>query len=198
MTRLGLAIGGLFALAGAAIMSVTTVRFVEPEPPRAQSFAAVRPAPIPGVDPSRLSVPVAGVAPNDLLDTWGQARAGGARTHEAIDIAAPGGTPVIAAAPGRVEKLFLSEAGGNTVYIRSPDRRLSFYYAHLQQYASGLREGESVQQGQLIGYVGDTGNAGAGNTHLHFGVARMRAGDEWHGGEPVNPYPLLAGRNPRE
>jgi murein DD-endopeptidase MepM/ murein hydrolase activator NlpD len=140
-----------------------------------------------------LAIPVAGIAANQLVDTWGQSRAGGARSHEAIDIAAPGGTPVVAAAPGRVEKLFNSDAGGITLYVRSPDQRWSYYYAHLASYAPGMREGLPVRRGTLLGFVGDTGNAGAGNTHLHFGVGRMSAGDAWHGGEPVNPYPLLAG-----
>jgi murein DD-endopeptidase MepM/ murein hydrolase activator NlpD len=106
---------------------------------------------------------------------------------------APAGTPVIAAAPGRVEKLFNSDAGGITIYVRSPDHAWSHYYAHLAGYAPGLHEGMAVERGTLLGFVGNTGNAGAGNTHLHFAIARMRPGDDWHQGEPVNPYPLLAG-----
>jgi murein DD-endopeptidase MepM/ murein hydrolase activator NlpD len=92
-----------------------------------------------------------------------------------------------------VEKLFHSDAGGVTAYVRSADRRWSYYYAHLAGYAPGLAEGQAVRAGDPIGFVGDTGNAGAGNTHLHFGVSRMAPGDRWSDGEPVDPYPLLAG-----
>jgi len=146
-------------------------------------------------------VPVAGVARSDLVDTWGQARDGGLRQHRAIDIAAPGGTPVVAALPGSVEKLFNSAAGGITAYVRSHDGRISAYYAHLAGYAPGLAEGQRLRAGDPIGFVGDTGNAGAGNTHLHFAISRMRPGDRWYAGEAINPYPLLArpmlaGRDP--
>jgi murein DD-endopeptidase MepM/ murein hydrolase activator NlpD len=107
---------------------------------------------------------------------------------------APGGTPVVAAAPGNVEKLFYSEGGGGiTLYVRSPDRQWGYYYAHLQRYAPGVVEGMPVRAGDLLGYVGDTGNAGTGNFHLHFAMARMQPGDGWWKGQPVNPYPLLAG-----
>jgi murein DD-endopeptidase MepM/ murein hydrolase activator NlpD len=111
---------------------------------------------------------------------------------------APGGTPVIAAAPGRIEKLFQSGLGGITLYVRSPDRRWTYYYAHLAGYAAGIREGMAVKTGDLLGYVGDTGDAGAGNYHLHFGLTRMQPGERWYQGENVNPYPMLAGtRSPR-
>ena len=97
-----------------------------------------------------------------------------------------------AAAPGRVEKLFLSEAGGTTLYQRSPDRRLTFYYAHLAGYAPGIAEGQRVRAGQTLGYVGDSGNAGAGNYHLHFGISRTTPDERWYQGQAVDPYPLLA------
>jgi murein DD-endopeptidase MepM/ murein hydrolase activator NlpD len=145
-----------------------------------------------------LMMPVVGVQPSQLVDTWGQTRGEGARAHQAIDIMAAAGTPVIAAAPGTIEKLFQSAAGGITLYVRSPDRGWSYYYAHLAGYAPGVREGKSVRIGETLGFVGDTGNAGAGNTHLHFAITRMPAEARWHAGEPVNPYPLLAsGRLPR-
>lgn len=140
-----------------------------------------------------LAVPVTGVTAAQLSDTWGDSRGNGTRAHQAIDIPAAAGTPVTAAAPGRIEKLFESEAGGTTLYVRSPDRATSYYYAHLAGYAPGIRKGLAVKAGTLLGYVGDTGNAGAGNTHLHFGVSRMTAADRWWQGTPVNPYPLLAG-----
>lgn len=146
------------------------------------------------VGPTGLAIPVAGVKASDLADTYTQARAGGARVHDAIDIMAPAGTPVIASAPGRVEKLFLSKGGGGiTAYVRSPDGRWVFYYAHLQDYAPGLKEGQALRQGQRIGTVGSTGNANPAGPHLHFAIHRMNPGESWHGGAAVNPYPLLAG-----
>jgi murein DD-endopeptidase MepM/ murein hydrolase activator NlpD len=119
---------------------------------------------------------------------------GGERRHEALDIAAPAGTPVIAAAEGRVEKLFRSDDGGNTVYIRSADRRTIYYYAHLQGYSPDLEEGKPVERGQRLGTVGATGNADPSAPHLHFAIMRTAPDAEWW--EPataINPYPLLAG-----
>lgn len=141
-----------------------------------------------------LAIPVAGVAPGDLSDTFTQARAGGQRRHDAIDIMAPAGTPVVAAAPGTLEKLFTSDAGGLTLYVRSPDRRIVTYYAHLESYAPGLREGQAVRFGQRLGAVGSTGNASPDGPHLHFSVERVGPDDPLSGGEPLNPYPLLTGR----
>jgi murein DD-endopeptidase MepM/ murein hydrolase activator NlpD len=145
--------------------------------------------------PTGLALPVAGVRPAQLIDTFTQARAGGARVHDAIDIMAPAGTPVVAAAPGTVEKLFFSQGGGGiTAYVRSPDHRWLYYYAHLNTYAPGLREGRPVRRGDQIGTVGSTGNANPAGPHLHFAILRMRPGDKWHQGTPINPYPLLAGK----
>ena len=141
-----------------------------------------------------LIVPVKGVGRDQLTDTWHQAREDGARVHEAIDIPAAGGTPVLAAQAGTVEKLFVSARGGNTVYIRVPPGDWIHYYAHLASYAPGLRAGQRVAQGEAIGFVGDTGNAGAGNTHLHFAVQHMARGETWYQGMAVNPYPMLAGK----
>ncbi|UVO53157.1 M23 family metallopeptidase [Sphingomonas sp. SUN039] len=141
-----------------------------------------------------LVIPVEGVSAHKLADTWEQSREGGARVHQAIDIPAPGGTPVVAAMAGHVEKLFDSARGGLTVYIRDTSGRWLIYYAHLSGYVAGLREGQGVAAGEQIGFVGDTGNAGQGNTHLHFALHRMSPGDRWYEGAPVNPYPLLAGK----
>ena len=147
------------------------------------------------VGPTGLAIPVAGIKPDQLVDTYTQARAGGQRTHDAIDIMAPEGTPVIAAAPGRVEKLFFSNGGGGvTAYVRSPDRRWSYYYAHLLSYAPGLAEGQQVRRGQVIGRVGHTGNANPAGPHLHFAILRMNPGERWWQGTAINPYPLLAGK----
>ena len=148
------------------------------------------------VGPAGLAIPVAGVNKGDLVDTYTQARAGGARRHDAIDIMAPLGRPVVASAPGTVEKLFFSKGGGGTtVYVRSDDGRWIYYYAHLNAYAPGLREGERVQRGAPIGFVGFSGNAGPSGPHLHFAINRMQSGEKWYQGVPINPYPLLAGRN---
>ncbi|HET9640349.1 MAG TPA: M23 family metallopeptidase [Allosphingosinicella sp.] len=145
--------------------------------------------------PTGLAIPVAGVKAGDLQDTYTQSRSDGARVHNAIDIMAPHGTPVIAAAPGTVEKLFNSQGGGGiTAYVRSPDGRWTYYYAHLQAYAPGLREGQAVKQGDAIGLVGSTGNANPAGPHLHFAINKMAAGEKWHEGTPINPYPLLVKR----
>ena len=110
---------------------------------------------------------------------------------------APQGTPVGAAAAGTVEKLFESEAGGLTLYVRSPDRRLIYYYAHLQGYAPGLAEGQRVSIGQPLGAVGSTGNADPAGPHLHFAIHAADPSQRWHDGIPINPYPVLAGRRGR-
>lgn len=145
---------------------------------------------------SGLVIPVAGVQANQLTDTWGQSRGGGAREHHAIDIMAPRGTPVVAAAPGRVEKIFESDNGGHTVYVRSPDGRTVYYYAHLDAYRPGLAEGQQVKTGDVIATVGSTGSASAEAPHLHFEIKRMAPGEGWWQGREVNPYPLLAGKAP--
>ena len=138
----------------------------------------------------KLIIPVAGVRPNQLLDTFDDARSEG-RVHDAIDIPAAAGTPVLATADGQIVKLFQSERGGTTIYQSSPDKKLIFYYAHLQQYAPGISEGMLVKQGQVIAYVGDTGNAGAGNYHLHFSIAIVSDAKRYWEGTNINPYPLL-------
>jgi len=151
----------------------------------------------PVIGPSGLAIPVADVRGDQLLDTFTQARAGGTRVHDAIDIMAPRGTPVIAAADGVVEKLHLSDGGGGiTAYVRSPDRRFVYYYAHLDAYAPGLQEGRRVARGDPIGTVGSTGNADPAGPHLHFAIQAVAPNERWHGGRPINPYPLLAGRGP--
>jgi murein DD-endopeptidase MepM/ murein hydrolase activator NlpD len=147
-------------------------------------------------DDGTMLVPVAGVARGALTDSWGDPRGGGTRGHHGIDIMAPRGTPVVAAAAGRIEKLHDSVPGGTTIYQRSADGAWTYYYAHLMAYAPGLREGQAVSAGEPIAFVGDTGDAGAGNFHLHFGITRMAPGDRWWQGEDVNPYPLLARAGP--
>ena len=146
------------------------------------------------VGPTGVAIPVAGVKASQLVDTYTQARAGGARLHDAIDIMAPTGTRVVAAAPGTVEKLFFSQGGGGiTAYVRSGDGRWIYYYAHLNSYAPGLREGMRLRRGDPVGTVGSTGNADPAGPHLHFAIHRMQPGEKWHQGTPINPYPLLSG-----
>ena len=165
---------------------------------RAPPGTAVEVAEAVEVGPAGMVIPVAGVKPSQLLDTYNQARAGGARVHDAIDIMAPSGTPVVAAAPGRLEKLFYSKGGGGvTAYVRSLDGKWSYYYAHLQDYAPGLKEGMTIRRGQMLGRVGYTGNANPAGPHLHFAVNRMNPGDSFWKGSPVNPYPLLVSKQTR-
>jgi murein DD-endopeptidase MepM/ murein hydrolase activator NlpD len=145
------------------------------------------------VGPAGLAIPVTGVRQDQLLDTFDQARAAG-RRHDAIDIMAAEGTPVIAAADGSIEKLFNSVRGGITIYERSADQNWIYYYAHLSAYAPGLHEGQQVKRGQVIARVGHTGDASAEGPHLHFAINQMAPGERWWNGTPINPYPLLAGK----
>lgn len=171
-------------------------RRFEPKPEVAEKAAANAAAQANLIlGPTGVAIPVAGIAPGQLSDTYKQARAGGARVHDAIDIMADHGTPVVAAAPGKLEKLFFSKGGGGiSAYVRSEDGRWIYYYAHLQDYAPGLKEGQRVGRGDPIGRVGVTGNANPDGPHLHFAIHRMQAGEDWHEGTAINPYPLLAGK----
>jgi murein DD-endopeptidase MepM/ murein hydrolase activator NlpD len=138
-----------------------------------------------------LLIPVGGVTGNRLTDTFNDSRALG-RRHDAIDIMAPRGTEVRAVDDGTIAKLFTSKAGGLTIYQFDPTQTFSYYYAHLDHYASGLAEHQSVSRGQLLGYVGSTGNASENAPHLHFAIARLGTDRAWWKGDPINPYPLLA------
>lgn len=146
----------------------------------------------PGASPitARLLVPVQGVKPTDLVDTFDQPR-GNQRHHEALDIMAPKGTPVLAADDGKVVKLFESKPGGLTVYQFDPSEKVAYYYAHLDRYADGLKEGMTVKRGDVLGYVGVTGNADPDAPHLHFAVVELTPEKQWWKGTPLNPFPLL-------
>jgi len=173
--------------------SVTVTPVAVDTPPAQADQSAVNPAPLSGssfVGTLKLLIPVVGVRPDQLLDTFADARSEG-RVHDAIDIPAPAGTAVIAAADGEIIKLFQSERGGTTIYQLSVDRKLVYYYAHLQRYADGIVAGKFVKQGEVIAYVGDTGNAGAGNFHLHFSIAVVADPKRYWEGTNINPYPLL-------
>jgi len=147
-------------------------------------------APPPAPSGRGLLIPVQGVKASSLVNTYDQARGQG-RRHDAIDIVAARGTPVLAVANGTVMKLFRSGRGGITLYHLAPDGRTIYYYAHLDRYAAGIAEGQALRRGQLLGYVGNTGDAGPGNYHLHFEVSTMVAPGQYWGGTPQNPYPLL-------
>jgi murein DD-endopeptidase MepM/ murein hydrolase activator NlpD len=140
--------------------------------------------------PDRLMIPVAGIRAEQLVDTYADARSEG-RVHNAIDIAAPEGTPVLAAADGTIVKLFESVKGGTTLYIRGRDGVTIYYYAHLQRYADGVTEGMPVRRGDLIGHVGNSGNAGPDNHHLHFAIWTVDDPTRYWDGASINPYPLL-------
>lgn len=181
----------------------------QPHPPVSHAPAAPAPstpAPAPAVrDPGdgegaqllaqkHLQMPVMGSAPGSLSDQFSQGRTG--HMHEAIDILAPAGTPVVAVDDGRIAKLFTSKAGGLTIYQFDSEGRLAYYYAHLQGYAPGVHEGMEVHRGDLVGYVGSTGNADAKVPHLHFTVFRLGTPAKWWEGEAVNPYPALVRAQP--
>jgi peptidoglycan LD-endopeptidase LytH len=167
----------------------TPLPTLTPSPENTPSPTSAIP-PIGFVGTLKLIIPVAGVKPEQLHDTFADSRSEG-RVHDAIDIPAPAGTPVLGAADGQIVKLFQSERGGTTIYQLSTNKKLIFYYAHLQVYAEGLYEGKLVRQGEVIGYVGDTGNAGPGNYHLHFSIMAISDPKRYWEGVNINPYPLL-------
>ncbi|HVR41991.1 MAG TPA: M23 family metallopeptidase [Thermoanaerobaculia bacterium] len=138
----------------------------------------------------RIAIPVVGIEKASLRNDFGLPRGGG-RSHQAIDILAPRGTPVVAAVDGEILKLFRSPAGGITLYLADPAKEKVFYYAHLDRYAAGIAEGEQVRRGEVIAFVGTSGNAPRDVPHLHFAVERLPAGGEWWKGVAENPYPLL-------
>lgn len=138
----------------------------------------------------KLLVPVEGIKVAQLSDTYDQPR-GSERHHEALDILAPKGAKVFAVAAGKVAKLFNSKPGGLTIYQFDPSDKFAYYYAHLDRYADHLKEGQALKRGELIGYVGSTGNADPSAPHLHFAVFELTPAKQWWKGRPLNPYPLL-------
>ena len=150
------------------------------------------PSPTPTSDLARLrarnlSVPVLGFSASQLTDNYTQQRAGGAE-HEALDIMAPRGTPVVAVDDGRIAKLFLSKPGGITLYQFDPSGEYAYYYAHLDSYADGIAEGGKLLKGDVIGYVGSSGNASPDAPHLHFAIFKLGIEKQWWRGTPVNPF----------
>jgi murein DD-endopeptidase MepM/ murein hydrolase activator NlpD len=143
------------------------------------------------IDLDELALPLAGLRASGILDTFHEARGGGERKHEALDLMTPRGTPVLAMTTGVVKKLFHSKPGGLTVYQFDRDEEYCYYYAHLDRYAEGLQEGNRVKRGTVIGYAGTTGNAPESAPHLHLAIFRLGPDKRWWEGTPVNPYPIL-------
>lgn len=185
---MAMAAGACLSVVGPALAQASGAPAAQPSrpaPPASASTVAV------GDPPLRpLAVPVQGVAAAQLQDTYHAAR-GGSRQHQALDIAAPRGRPVYAADDGTPVKLFRSVPGGLTLYQFDPERRVAYYYAHLDRYADGLREGMALRRCELIGYVGTSGNAPPDAPHLHFAVFRLGALRQWWVGSAVDPLPAL-------
>lgn len=156
----------------------------------ATPFASPLPAPALSGNETSLLIPVAGVRPDQLHDTYTDSRSEG-RVHDSIDIPAARNTPVLACADGTIVKFFQSARGGTTIYQLDRDNKTVYYYAHLDHYADGLAENHFARRGEVIGYVGDTGNAGAGNYHLHFSISIVPDPKHYYNGTNINPYPLL-------
>lgn len=184
-----------FRISGAFAVIAAPEANVAPEPPADTRIPPAQPA-IAQADDYQilqrrtLSLPIEGLKRRDLQDTFSQGRSGG-KPHEATDILAALGTPVHAIEDGTIEKLFLSKPGGITIYEFDPDREYCYYYAHLDRYADGLREGQKVQRGDIIGYVGATGNARATTPHLHLAIFKLDGAKHWWQGTAVDPYPVL-------
>ena len=170
------------------------VRYTPPgrETPKTVPIPAKPAEENPSVPQPHLLIPVAGIQPQDLRDDFRETRNG--HLHEALDIPAPRGTPVLAAAEGTVVKLFRSKAGGLTVYQFDDSRTWCYYYAHLDHYATGLVESTLLRQGDVLGYVGVSGDASPNTPHLHFAIFRLGPEKRWWEGTAVDPYPLLSGK----
>ena len=150
----------------------------------------VSPAPPEALAHRKFEMPVEGIKPEQLVRSF-EDRRSGSRAHEALDILAPRNTPVKAIEDGTIARLFESKAGGTTIYQFDPTEQFCYYYAHLERYADGLREGDSVKKGQVIGYVGTSGNAPKNTPHLHFAIFKLTAAKHWWEGTPIDPYPIL-------
>lgn len=174
----------LIALDNGGVVAIDTPRVTVPRADELSSLGAT------------LAIPVAGVKAEELLDTFNEMR--GTRRHDALDIPAPRGTPVISATDGRVQRLFTSERGGLMIYASDSSERFVLMYAHLDRYADGLTDSTTLRRGQVIGYVGTTGNAPPNLPHLHFAIARSTDVSRWWEGTPVDPLPLLKERKALE
>ena len=171
-------------------MSDSTAVPVAMGAPSGSSAPIVLPSDLDTLRREGLMIPVAGVAARDLIDSFNDRR-GGTRTHNALDIMAARNTPVVAAVSGSIVKLHNSAAGGLTIYASDESSKFVMMYGHLESYRPGLKEGDRVTRGQIIGFVGSTGNANLAGPHLHFQITRNHNLKEWWKGTPVNPFPVL-------
>jgi len=178
-------------LAGLGCACILTLAWTAADVPKNAERAGLAGV-VTGGEVADITIPVAGIRVVDLKDNFADARTG--HMHGALDIMAPRNTPVLAAVDGKIRKLFISKAGGITIYETDPDERMIYYYAHLDHYAPGLIEGKVLHRGDVIGYVGSTGNAPANSPHLHFAISVLPPTKEWWKGDPINPYPILTGR----
>jgi murein DD-endopeptidase MepM/ murein hydrolase activator NlpD len=174
-------------LAGLSCACVLTLAWTAADVPKVPAAPATM-----EVTPSGVIIPVLGVRAENLKDNFADPRTG--HMHGALDIMAPRGTPVLAAVDGKVRKLFTSNAGGITIYETDPAEQRIYYYAHLDHYADGLAEGQLLRRGDVIGYVGTTGNAPKNAPHLHFAISVLPPTKEWWKGEPIDPFPILTAR----
>ena len=171
---------------GAAVATTGVDPVVKPAPSPEPVLSAPAGEALAGRD---LLIPVEGVQPDQLVRSFADSRGG--RQHEAIDILAPRNTPVKAIEDGTIARLFFSKAGGITVYQFDPTGQYCYYYAHLERYADGLIEGQAVRKGQVLGYVGTSGNAPKDTPHLHFAIFRLTEAKRWWEGSPIDPYDVL-------
>ena len=171
--------GGADGRRGATSRRASTCR-------RAENRSRARIAATGGLSAPPLRVPIDGISIESFKGGFSELR--GSRPHEAVDIVVPRGTPIHAVQDGTIAKLFFSKAGGTTIYQFDPDGRLCYYYAHLERYADGLHDGQHVSQGEVIGYVGTSGNAPPDTPHLHFAIFELNADRKWWQGRPLDPY----------
>ena len=189
------AVGSPLVEAAPRKVEVKPTRKDEPAPlaPPAAADVVSSPAAATAIDDLRgrqLTLPVQGIKRDELRDTFNEMR-GASRRHEALDVLAPRDTPILAVEDGKIARLFLSDAGGITIYQFDPSETYCYYYAHLERYADGVKEGSSIKRGQVIGYVGTTGNAPRNTPHLHFAIFKMTDEKKWWQGTPIDPYSVL-------
>jgi murein DD-endopeptidase MepM/ murein hydrolase activator NlpD len=165
-------------------------------PPPAADPIALPPLDVPAIEELArrgLRLPIDSMDPEPLKGAFDERRGGGTRMHEAVDILAPRNTPVHAVENGTIAKLFLSKAGGKTIYQFDPSGRFCYYYAHLERYADGIHEGQRISRSDVIGYVGTSGNAPPNTPHLHFAIFQLTSAHHWWQGTPIDPYPVFIG-----
>jgi murein DD-endopeptidase MepM/ murein hydrolase activator NlpD len=190
-TPVGPLTGAVKAPASAAVDETPTAVVEVPAPTSGRTGSlSERSAEVKDLGARKLTIPVAGITPDKLVRSYHDDRSG-QREHEAIDILAPMNTPVVAVEDGTIAKIFTSKAGGLTLYQFDPSQQYSYYYAHLDHYAEGVKEGGEVRRGQVIGYVGVSGNAPKNTPHLHFAVYRLTPEKHWWQGTPMDPYDIL-------